>query len=107
MSWIPITSGSDFTLDNLPYGVFSTADEPRRRIGVAVGDSVLDLSKISRLFKGPYMASNQKVFEEATLNGFMALSYHHWAEARATLKELLNVENPRLRDDITLKVISN
>ena len=73
MSWIPITSGSDFSLDNLPYGVFSTADDPRHRIGVAVGDSVLDLSKISGLFKGPYMVSNQKVLEADTLNSFMAL----------------------------------
>ena len=73
MSWIPVSAGSDFTLDNLPYGVFSTVDDPRHRIGVAVGDSVLDLSKISGLFKGPYMVSNQKVLEETTLNSFMAL----------------------------------
>jgi len=103
MSWIPVSAGSDFTLDNLPYGVFSTMDDPRHRIGVAVGDSVLDLSKISGLFKGPYMVSNQKVLEETTLNSFMALSYHHWAETRATIKELLSVENPRLRDDAQLK----
>jgi len=103
MSWIPITSGSDFTLDNLPYGVFSTSDDPRHRIGVAVGDSVLDLSKISSLFKGPYMASNQKVLGEPTLNSFMALSHHHWTETRATIKELLSVENKCLRDDVKLK----
>merc|ERR1712212_753327 len=103
MSWIPITAGCDFSLDNLPYGVFSTSDNPRRRIGVAVGDSVLDLSKISGLFKGPYMVSNQKVLEEDTLNSFMALSFHHWSETRATIKELLSVENPRLRDDTKLK----
>jgi len=104
MSWVPITSGSDFTLDNLPYGVFSTSDDAgRHRIGVAVGDSVLDLSKISGLFKGPYMASNQKVLEQPTLNDFMALSHNHWAETRATIRQLLDVENPLLRDDSTLR----
>jgi len=103
MSWIPVTSGSDFTLDNLPYGVFSTATDPRHRIGVAVGDSVLDLSKISGLFKGPYMASYQKVLEQPTLNDFMALSHHHWSETRSTLKDLLDVENPVLRDNLALR----
>jgi len=105
MSWIPIPSGSDFSLDNLPYGVFSTTDDPQHRIGVAVGDAVLDLSKLSVLFKGPYMASNQKVLEQPTLNDFMALSHHHWAETRATLKDLLKMdpENPLLKPGANLK----
>ena len=59
MSFIPISGLSDFTLDNLPYGVFSTEQDPKHRIGVAIGDSILDLSKIKHLFKGPYMASHQ------------------------------------------------
>ena len=59
MSFIPIPPLSDFTLDNLPYGVFSTEKDPNQRIGVAIGDSILDLSKIKQLFKGPYMSSHQ------------------------------------------------
>ena len=59
MSFIPISGLSDFTLDNLPYGVFSTEQDPKHRIGVAIGDPILDLSKIKHLFKGPYMASQQ------------------------------------------------
>ena len=59
MSFIPISPLSDFTLDNLPYGVFSTDKDPAQRIGVAIGDSILDLCKIKHLFKGPYMSSHQ------------------------------------------------
>ena len=59
MSFIPIPALSDFTLENLPYGVFSTDNDPKHRIGVAIGDSVLDLSKVKHLFKGPYMISHQ------------------------------------------------
>ena len=59
MSFIPIPELSDFTLHNLPYGVFSTEKDPKHRIGVAIGDTILDLSKIKHLFKGPYMASHQ------------------------------------------------
>lgn len=59
MSWIAIPADSDFTLDNLPYGVFSTAGDAKRRIGVAIGDSVVDLGAIKNLFDGPLMKDNQ------------------------------------------------
>ena len=63
MSFIPVATLSDFTLDNLPYGVFSTENDPKHRIGVAIGDFILDLSKINHLFKGPYMSSHQVIYE--------------------------------------------
>ena len=56
---IPVTSASDFTLDNLPYGVFTTSSQVSGRIGVAIGDKILDLSKISKLFDGPLMGDHQ------------------------------------------------
>ena len=38
MSWVVVPPSSDFPLANLPYGVFSTADQPAHRIGVAIGE---------------------------------------------------------------------
>jgi hypothetical protein len=58
-SFIPVGPDSDFSYQNLPYGVFSTPGDPNHRIGVAIGDSILDLSKISHLFQGPLMKNNQ------------------------------------------------
>jgi hypothetical protein len=46
-------------LDNLPYGVFTTSDPGSGRIGVAIGDKILDLSKISNLFDGPLMKEHR------------------------------------------------
>jgi len=103
MSFIPISALSDFTLDNLPYGVFSTEQDPKHRIGVAIGDSILDLSKIKHLFKGPYMASHQESLSKETLNHFMGLSHAHWKETRETIRSLVDVENTLLRDDVDLK----
>ena len=59
MSFIKVDADCDFSYHNLPYGVFSTSKDPRHRIGVAIGDQVLDLSKISYLFDGPLMRENQ------------------------------------------------
>ena len=39
-SWVPVPEGSDFPIQNLPYGVFTTASQPEKHIGVAIGDHV-------------------------------------------------------------------
>lgn len=80
---------TDFTLDNLPYGVFSVPPNQRHRVGVAFGDKVLDLCKVKKSFDGPLMKDHQDVFEAPVLNPFMGLSHLHWSEARATIKKLL------------------
>ena len=59
MSFLQINDDSDFSLDNLPYGIFTTAGNERKRIGVAIGTWILDLSTISHLFQGPLMRNNQ------------------------------------------------
>ena len=40
MSWVPVAPESHFPIQNLPYGVFSTAGQTQRRVGVAIGDQV-------------------------------------------------------------------
>jgi fumarylacetoacetase len=56
---VNVPSGCDFTLENLPYGVFSLSEEDTRYIGVAIGEHILDLSKIQTLFNGPLMSEHQ------------------------------------------------
>ncbi len=62
MSWVEYDPETDFPLENLPYGVFSTPEDPRHRIGVAIGDSILDLSKVAHLFTGPLLQKHQVDF---------------------------------------------
>ena len=59
MSWIAVPDGCDFTYANLPYGVFSVGTEGRRRIGTAIGESIVDLGAVKHLFDGPLMRDNQ------------------------------------------------
>uniref|UniRef100_A0A023F8G7 Fumarylacetoacetase n=2 Tax=Triatoma infestans TaxID=30076 RepID=A0A023F8G7_TRIIF len=84
---------SDFPLENLPYGVFSTRNNPAKRIGVAIGDKILDLSLVSHHFTGPRLASQQHVFRESTLNKFMGLDPESWLEARKTIQKMLSLDN--------------
>eukprot|EP00095_Tigriopus_kingsejongensis_P000941 maker-scaffold360_size197209-snap-gene-0.33 protein:Tk00941 transcript:maker-scaffold360_size197209-snap-gene-0.33-mRNA-1 annotation:"fumarylacetoacetase " len=103
MSFVQVDPESDFSYQNLPYGVFSLQPEGARHIGVAIGEHVLDLSQIKHLFQGPLMKGQQSVFAQDTLNAFMALSHKHWSEARQTIKNLLSADCPTLRDDADLR----
>ncbi|XP_019389253.1 PREDICTED: fumarylacetoacetase [Crocodylus porosus] len=103
MSFIQVEENSDFPLQNLPYGVFSTRDKPRHRIGVAIGDQILDLSAVKHLFTGPVLSKHQNVFDQPTLNNFMGLGREAWKEARASLQKLLSAREPMHRDDSELR----
>ncbi|KAM7313551.1 fumarylacetoacetase [Ixodes scapularis] len=67
MSFVPVTEGSDFTYENLPYGVFSTPTNKKPRPGVAIGDYILDLSVVKHFFTGPHLKNSQHVFDEVWL----------------------------------------
>uniref|UniRef100_Q07T65 fumarylacetoacetase n=1 Tax=Rhodopseudomonas palustris (strain BisA53) TaxID=316055 RepID=Q07T65_RHOP5 len=100
-SFIAVAPDSDFPIQNLPYGVFSTPAAPTPRIGVAIGDCVLDLAALAEagLFDGP----SQGVFAQSSINAFMALGPAVWSRTRARISELLRHDTPRLRDDAALR----
>jgi fumarylacetoacetase len=106
-SFIEVQPQSHFPIQNLPYGVFSHRRESRPRIGVAIGDWVLDLSIVEEkgFFAGRFLGG-KKVFSQPNLNAFMALGQPAWSEARATLQELLRQDNPKLRDDSGLRKLA-
>uniref|UniRef100_G1SM91 Fumarylacetoacetase n=1 Tax=Oryctolagus cuniculus TaxID=9986 RepID=G1SM91_RABIT len=81
----------------------AVSSQPRPRIGVAIGDQILDLSAIKHLFTGPVLSQHQDVFDEPTLNSFMGLGQAAWKEARALLQNLLSAGHARLRDDQELR----
>uniref|UniRef100_A0A1Y1MCT4 Fumarylacetoacetase n=1 Tax=Photinus pyralis TaxID=7054 RepID=A0A1Y1MCT4_PHOPY len=92
-----------FPIENLPYGIFSTQNDKIHRIGVAIGNLILDLKQISHLFDGPHLKNHQHVFQEETLNSFMALEPSAWKEARAKIQSLLSADNPTLQDNAQLR----
>jgi fumarylacetoacetase len=100
-SFISVDPTSDFPIQNLPYGVFSAKDGLAPRVGVAIGDYVLDLWELeqdSRLDVGAI-----GVFSAPSLNPFMALGPKVWSRTRARISELLRHDNPELRDNDELR----
>jgi fumarylacetoacetase len=100
-SFIDVPPTSDFPIQNLPYGVFSTADLPAPRIGVAIGDYALDLWELEQ--DGLLDVGDLGIFSASTLNPFMALGPKVWSRTRARISELLRYDNPELRDNAALR----
>ncbi len=87
-SWVESANatGCDFPIQNLPFGRFRPAegDEPFR-IGVAIGDQVLDLKA-------------SKLVDHADMNLLMAASADERATLRTALSEGLREGSPRQSD---------
>ncbi|MFC2177412.1 fumarylacetoacetase, partial [Actinomycetota bacterium] len=45
-SWLTVADSSDFPIQNLPFGMFSTHDDPVPRAGIAIGDHIVDLMAV-------------------------------------------------------------
>jgi len=71
-SWLPIASESDFSVHNLPFGIFSTGSE-LPRVGVAIGDYIIDMSAAAQLGILSGAEAAVSVFQQLTLNSLMAL----------------------------------
>ncbi|HEY5981157.1 MAG TPA: fumarylacetoacetase [Microlunatus sp.] len=89
MSWFEVAPGAPFGVDELPYGIFSTADAGRR-VGVAIGDRVLDLAAM-----GEASGWDAEVFLQSSLNPLMSLGPDVWAEGRQLLQSLLDDDSGR------------
>jgi fumarylacetoacetase len=103
-SFVDVPADSHFPIHNLPYGVFRPSAGLAPRIGVAIGDAVLDLSVLADrgLLNGRKLG-NSEVLRQQTLNAFMALGPEAWREARSRLTQLLRADEPTLRDDAAVR----
>src|SRR6266540_2191302 len=111
-SFIEVPADSHFPLENLPFGVFQPK-EARPRVGVAIGDLIVDLSVLEEVghfrsseFQEPALSASRtgrSVFSEDSLNAFLALGRPAWRKAREVVQHLLSAETPTLRDDAKLR----
>ncbi|MBP0618974.1 fumarylacetoacetase [Cupriavidus consociatus] len=101
-SWIDSANDGQthFPLQNLPYGVFSVKGQSPR-VGVAIGDQILDLAALDDA--GLLPAAAKGTFAGTTLNRFIALGKPAWTETRKRLSALLSGEDAALRDNAALR----
>ncbi len=94
MTWLELAEDTPFGLHNLPYGVFSVGGAPERRVGVPVGDQVLDLTAAAT----ETAAAFAPLLTRGVLNPLLAAGAATWREVRAHLTEWLT--EPRYADQL-------
>lgn len=90
-SWVETANvpGVDFPIQNLPFGVFRSAPEKLNpRIGVAIGDRILDL-----WVSGEIGLLQEDACSSSDLNHLMALTPDRWSELRARISGLLSSQS--------------
>ncbi len=91
--WLNIPADSDFSIHNLPFGIFSISKNAPR-VGVRIGDYVIDLEQLrkSGLIEVPRNVCNQ-----AHLNTFINLGKKKTTAIRLQLQEWLTLEKSPLK----------
>ena len=91
-SWIESANlpDTDFPIQNLPFGVFSRKGDSERRVGVAIGDQIVDIGEAlsANLWSGN-ARDVARSCDRPTLNELMKAPRKSLSEFRARLSELL------------------
>jgi fumarylacetoacetase len=102
-SFIPVSAESHFPIQNLPYGVCRL---PRGECCIAsvIGDSIVDLTALEALgFLDIPNLHGRRVFDTGKLNAFMGQGRNVWSEVRHRLQQLLDADEPTLRDNAEMR----
>lgn len=82
---INIPSNSDFSIHNLPFGIFS-ANDNGPRVGIAIGDHILDLAAVAEL---GVFSFDTSVLSRPFLNDFIALGKPVTSKVRTDIQAWL------------------
>ncbi len=104
-SWVEVPEGSDFPIQNLPFGIFKT-HYLTPVAGVAIGDHVLDLVYLYEkgFFDG--MGLPPGIFNQQYLNDFIALGRKKTGEIRERISELLRNDNDELQGNVAARELA-
>jgi fumarylacetoacetase len=110
-SWVPVPPDSPFPIQNLPYGAFTDETARASKIGVAIGDQILDLTELDELhgfldLLGKRPSPHRGKYFGGTLNHFLAAGPAAWREVRAVISSLLrddDLHGRLLRDNAKLR----
>jgi fumarylacetoacetase len=103
-SWVPVPAGSDFPIQNLPFGIFLRKGSSPVA-GVAIGSDIVDLAYLNTngYFQSLHLPAD--IFIQPTLNEFLALGRKKIREVRERVSTLLRDSNDELDADARVAVL--
>ena len=105
-SWVDIPKNSDFSIYNIPFGIFSVKNS-KKRVGVAIGDMIVDLKASYDLGVFNEIPLDHDVFENKYLNDFIALGKSITKKIRLIIQSELCSDSSVLKESNALIKQSN
>ena len=100
-SWVDIPKNSDFSIYNIPFGIFSIKNS-KKRVGVAIGDMIVDLKASYDLGIFNEIPLDHDVFENKYLNDFIALGKSITKKIRLIIQSELCSDSSVLKESNAL-----
>ncbi len=95
-SWIEVKKGSDFPIQNIPFGSASVSDKPIFCVS-RIGDTVINLEAMEELGYFSEIELPENTFSHDTLNTFLSLNKGIWRAVRDRIAELFDTNNNELQ----------
>jgi fumarylacetoacetase len=95
-SWLPISTDSDFSIYNLPFGIFLER-VGSKRAGIALGDKVIDLDLLHELGFFKEINLPNEIFRKEVLNDFIALGKPITNAVRLRVQSLFTAGNTEIQ----------
>lgn len=97
-SWIPVSTHSDFPIQNIPFGAFST-DDDEVVLATRIGDFAISLPALNDLGYFKDINFDDSVLYDETLNAFISEGKSVWRAIRNRISEIFEENNSSLRDN--------
>jgi fumarylacetoacetase len=97
-SWIEVNANSDFSIHNIPFGIYSD-ETVKHHVCSAIGDYIVDLYELA---DAGFLSLDKTVLEQQYLNDFIELGKPITNSVRTKLAGLLSAENSELQNNKTI-----
>jgi len=97
-SWVDVKPNSDFPIQNIPFGIFKTSDLTPR-VGVAIGERVLDLKALYELGYLNNLGFTLTEFDTSFLNSLIEKGKLATRNLRNRISEILALDNTELKEN--------
>ena len=95
-SWIEVDKNSDFSIHNIPFGIYSD-NKVKHRACSAIGDYIIDLVELAN---AGFLSVNKSVLEQQFLNDFISLGKPITNAVRAKITDLLSSESDSAANEL-------
>jgi len=100
-TWIPVPVNSDFSIQNIPFGV-AKSKAGSVFVATRIGDTVIDLYNVAQLEH--FHGIDAEVFNSCRLNDFMLLGKQITRKVRNEISDIFNLENEFAKNHQELKL---